>query len=218
MAEAFDNGSGTHRGLIEKVRRRIAQTAEEAIRMRAFTFPPELKRATSLSNALECIDSRWPQDPKTIIDSEAPVFILSAGWRSGSTLMQRLVVSSGEICIWGEPLGDLALLQRLGASISSISHDFPDETSICDDERLSDLANQWIANLTPPIHYLRSCNRTFLKEWLEKPAKQIYGVSRWGLKEVRLTIDHARYLKWLFPNARFIFIYRNLRFKEVGIF
>ena len=40
--------------------------------------------------------------------------------------------------------------------------------------------------------------------------KEKYGKSRWGFKEVRLTIDHARYLKWLFPNAKFIFVYRNL--------
>lgn len=35
------------------------------------------------------------------------------------------------------------------------------------------------------------------------------GASRWGLKEVHLDVQHTRYLKWVYPNARFVFLYRN---------
>jgi hypothetical protein len=49
-----------------------------------------------------------------------PLFILSAGWRSGSTLLQRMLIGNEQLMIWGEPyhrsnivesmLGQLALL------------------------------------------------------------------------------------------------------------
>jgi hypothetical protein len=37
----------------------------------------------------------------------------------------------------------------------------------------------------------------------------VNGAVRWGLKSVRLTADHAWYLKWLFPLAKFLFLFRN---------
>ncbi|HET9663096.1 MAG TPA: sulfotransferase, partial [Burkholderiales bacterium] len=49
----------------------------------------------------------------------------------------------------------------------------------------------------------------FLDSWLGQPARAA-GRDRWGLKEVRLTADHARYLQWLFPKARFLFLYRDV--------
>lgn len=33
--------------------------------------------------------------------------------------------------------------------------------------------------------------------------------TRWGIKEVRWTSDHARYLRWLYPRCRLVFLYRN---------
>jgi hypothetical protein len=124
--------------------------------------------------------------------------------------MQRLLISSGELAIWGEPLDDCAIIPRLAMSLAAITSKWPDTTYFFDDTSLSTLANKWIANLTPPIPYLRSSHKALLQTWLGDSARAQFGVQRWGLKEVRLTIDHARYLKWLFPNARFIFIYRNL--------
>ena len=33
--------------------------------------------------------------------------------------------------------------------------------------------------------------------------------ARWGLKEVRYGLEHAVYLRWLFPRAKFVFLLRN---------
>jgi len=187
----------------------VGQTLHESLMHRKFTLPPELKNSHKIGQALNCIEQRWPNLPTSKTDSESPVFIFSAGWRSGSTLMQRLLMSSGEIAIWGEPLDDCAIIPRLAISIAAITSKWPDQTYFDDDSNLLNLSNKWIANLTPPISYLRLSHRALLQTWLGDSAKARYGVQRWGLKEVRLTIDHARYLKWLFPNARFIFIYRN---------
>jgi hypothetical protein len=119
-------------------------------------------------------------------------------------------MSSNEVFIWGEPLGDTAIIPRLAGAIGSISVEWPRDHYFDANLAASTLSKRWIANLTPAISYFRDAHRALLIQWLAVPAKHRASLTRWGLKEVRLTIDHARYLKWLFPKARFIFVYRNL--------
>lgn len=178
---------------------------------RIITFPPELRRIHMLDSALKMIKVRWPEaDPGGQDDAASPVFLLAAGWRSGSTLLQRLICSSGDIVMWGEPLGEAAIIPKLADSLSVFSAGWPPDSYVANDLSLRGFADNWIANVTPPIPSLRLAHRALLEQWLAEPADKIYGKARWGLKEVRLTIEHARYLKWLYPNARFVFIYRNL--------
>ena len=198
------------RELWPKTIRRLRQILTEAITQRSFSFPPELRRLSALGKALDSIQARWPHVGDVTADEQRPVFLLSAGWRSGSTLLQRLICSSGEIVIWGEPLGDAAVIPRMADSLRVLSRDWPPDRSLAPDMDLASFSGNWIANIAPPIHDFRMAHRAFLQEWLAVPARERYGVQRWGLKEVRLTIEHARYLKWLFPDARFVFIYRNL--------
>ena len=172
-------------------------------------MPPELANAESVSRALNCIVERWPMTTSQSTDAIKPVFILSAGWRSGSTLLQRLVVSSREVAIWGEPIGEAAVILRLACMLTAFTKEWPPKAFHELDADLTDIASSWIANLTPKMDSFRLAHRNFFHNWLGRPANTIFGVDRWGLKEVRLTIDHARYLKWLFPDARFLFIYRN---------
>ena len=51
-------------------------------------------------------------------------------------------------------------------------------------------------------------HRALFVSMFADPAKRA-GASRWGIKEVRLGIEHAYYLRWLYPKARFLFLYRN---------
>lgn len=174
-----------------------------------YSLPRELTTASALSEALEAIRQRWPSGASSADPADSPVFIFSAGWRSGSTLLQRLVVSSNEVHVWGEPFGESAFLPKLASGIAAITRDWPPDTFFSDAGGSNKLASQWIANLTPTIEALHAAHRRFFHEWLAISARDVHHSSRWGLKEVRLTIDHARYLKWLFPNARFLFICRN---------
>ena len=187
----------------------LKQILYECIFRRRFTMPIELREAYKIGDALKSIDRRWPNHSDPSCDSEHPVFIFSAGWRSGSTLMQRLLISSNEVFIWGEPLGDAALIPKLGSVVSRINSAWPPDHFFDNDPDLNSFTKKWIANITPSISYLKSSHRLILQNWLGEPCKERYDLNRWGLKEVRLTIHHAKYLKWLFPNSRFIFIYRN---------
>ncbi|MDX9964226.1 sulfotransferase [Desulfobacter postgatei] len=186
----------------------IKENIRDIIKYRIYNIPEEIDKSWKIRQAIKIIDQRWPQTDDQ--GGDAPVFIFSAGWRSGSTLMQRLAVSSKELAIWGEPFDDSAIIPRLAYSLTPITKSWPDAHYFSEDNDLTAMSNQWIANLSPPFAYLKASHKKFYENWLKTPAIERYGVKRWGIKEVRLTIDHARYLKWLFPNARFIFMYRNL--------
>jgi len=190
----------------------LSQLKFEAVDMickRRWSFPPELSRSRRISDAISTISTRWPEACCPEIDPESPVFIFSAGWRSGSTLVQRLLFSSKEIAIWGEPIGEAAFIPRLAHSLGYITASWPPDTFFAKNVAFSNLQNKWIANLAPDIYYLHRAHRAFFLEWCKRSAVDRFGIDRWGIKEVRLTIDHARYLKWLFPKARFLFVYRN---------
>jgi Sulfotransferase family len=159
--------------------------------------------------AIQAIQRRFP-DIKSDCES-SPIFIFSAGWRSGSTLLQRLIMSSGKVIIWGEPYSYSGLIDHLSAPLKAITDKYPRSNWLIGNRNKtnpSDLADKWVANLYPDINYLHESHLNFLRNLFERSARE-NGLERWGIKEVRLTIDHAIYLNWLFPKAKFIFLYRN---------
>lgn len=166
------------------------------------------KGEPTLEESINVIKERWPYI-KTNSDSQ-PLFIFASGWRSGSTLLQRLLVSSGKIIIWGEPYEPNELIQNLAMPLRGITNEFPNSSWFISDKSkdIHRLSQRYIANLYPEIDCLINSQINFLLNLFEKYALE-KGFSRWGLKAVRLDIDHAIYLNWLFPKSKFIFLYRN---------
>ena len=75
-----------------------------------FSLPPEIQHACRVTDALDEIERKWPTCAESGEDTDiSPVFILSAGWGAGSTLLQRLIMSSGEVLVWGEPFDQAAI-------------------------------------------------------------------------------------------------------------
>lgn len=161
---------------------------------------------SSPAEGLATLDDRLDIDRPT--PTVSPVFLLAPIWRSGSTLLQRLVHTSREIWIWGEPYARFQIIQRLAATFEAATEDYPPRGahSWTEDSR-QELTENWIANMAPSPESLVAAHRRFFETWLASPA----GVAgdRWGLKSVRLGGEHARYLKWIFPDARFVFLIRN---------
>ena len=83
-----------------------------------------------------------------------PVFILSAGWRSGSTLLQRLVSSGEGRFIWGEPYDRSMIIQNMAQSLAPFEEKYPLDRFIQSVEQNS-VAQIWAANLYPPAY--RTC-------------------------------------------------------------
>ena len=137
-----------------------------------------------------------------------PIFLLSAGWRSGSTLLQRLLMSDPGVLIWGEPYDECGLIQAMAGSLRAFRAGWPPANYFYDGRPPHTLTGDWVANLFPALDDWRLGQRALFDTMFAQPAHRA-GARRWGIKEVRLTAEHAWYLKWLYPNARFLLLYRN---------
>jgi hypothetical protein len=142
-------------------------------------------------------------------EAEAPIFLLSTGWRTGSTLLQRILVTDPRLLLWGEPLGEMALVSRITEMVSqSISARnlrlWRTQSSLTS----SSLAQSWIANLYPSGDDFRLALRSLFDQWLGVPARES-GFARWGIKEVRLGASEASLLHWLYPYAKFVVLSRH---------
>ena len=165
-----------------------------------------LLKHPSIFTGMEQLQRAHPiTDPN---DEEAPIFLLSAGWRSGSTLLQRLIMSDSRVLIWGEPYDECGMIQALADSMKAFRADWPPAEYYYDGTPPADLSGNWIANLFPSLEDLRKAHRAFFDTMFSLPAKH-GGATRWGIKEVRLSSEHAHYLRWLYPKAKFVFLYRN---------
>jgi Sulfotransferase family len=142
-------------------------------------------------------------------DAEAPIFLLSTGWRSGSTLLQRILVTDPNVLLWGEPLGEMALLPGIAGMLTGLET-CPGLKELCaaDNPAFSSLPTSWIATLYPPGGNFRDGLQTLLTRWLGEPARR-RGFGRWGFKEVRLGGTEAMLLRWLYPRAKFVLLCRN---------
>lgn len=160
----------------------------------------------SVSRGLREIAVRWPNVVSP--SQENPVFILSAGWRSGSTMLQRLIMSRESIVIWGEPYSHARIMHHLAGSISAITPDWPMDEWFIDRYPQHELTTRFVANMYPNVQDLLQACLAYTQTLLAEPARN-RGFMRWGLKDVRLTIDDAHFLRWLYPQARFVFLCRN---------
>ncbi|GAW95534.1 MULTISPECIES: hypothetical protein [Colwellia] len=84
----------------------------------------------NLPQSIKSLGQRFPS--ANVGSDDAPVFILSAGWRSGSTLLQRMIMTSGDRMIWGEPIHRANIIQTLSDQIRCFSTDWPRDTMFQD--------------------------------------------------------------------------------------
>ncbi|MEQ6901066.1 sulfotransferase [Nocardioides sp. YIM 152588] len=138
-----------------------------------------------------------------------PVFVISAGWRSGSTAVQRLIVSSGEVFVWGEPFPTARLLprlQRIAAEVGVVDGQ-PDRT-IAPSQIGPHMSTAWIATTNPAASTIMAGIKEMLETVYWTPLQETSFTS-WGIKEVVTTPEQLRLLAETFPDAHFVCIVRN---------
>jgi len=145
---------------------------------------------------------------RLVAPEDKPIFLLSAGWRSGSTLLQRLIMSSPQVLLWGEPYDECGVIQALAQTMRCFRPGWPPSDYFLEQHAGKPLAGEWIANLFPEPQAWRAAHLAFFERAFAEPARHA-GATRWGIKEVRLDVQHAHYLRWIYPDAKFVFLYRD---------
>jgi hypothetical protein len=162
----------------------------------------------SAEAGLSAIAARWPSLASR--ETSEPIFILSTGWRCGSTFLQRWLMKDTDVLIWGEPYRYSAPIHLLARQVAAFAQEgWPPDFFFADQyPDQADLTNEFVANLYPSMDEFLGAHLAYFERLFVAPAAR-FNRSRWGLKEVSLTTDDACYLKWLFPKARFLFLYRS---------
>ncbi|WP_024335034.1 sulfotransferase family protein [Desulfotignum balticum] len=138
------------------------------------------------------------------LKNEYPCFIFAASWRTGSTLIQRLINASGEIYIWGEP----TFLPQLSDLYHKTTNQFK-KVAWNRKAGLSDNVGNWIPVVSPSDARVRDAVGAFLTTLYQEESLQ-KGCARWGFKEVRPNaLNHIKLLSEAYPRAKFIFLVRD---------
>jgi len=162
-----------------------------------------------MSNPFFKFDQRFELPP--LASGTKPVFILSSTWRSGSTLLQRSLCTDPSIMVWGEPYADCNLIPSMMLSAKGLLQDnwpTPQNFAWGNQEVFKNPHQHFIANIYPGPSYIRGAFRQFLDLLFLESAKS-KGFSRFGAKFVRLSIEEAYFLQWIYPDAIFLFLVRN---------
>lgn len=137
----------------------------------------------------------------------APLLVLAAGQRCGSTLVQRLLSSHPRVRIWGEHVG--ALRQMLTAR--QRLRLWSDSNGMAGRRELESAGHHgFIANLTPESGQVDEACVAFIETLFAAPARE-EGRPVWGFKEVRYGLPDVLLLRDLFPKLRVVLVVRDPR-------
>lgn len=136
----------------------------------------------------------------------SPIFLLCNSARSGSTWMARLLTSTKDVIIWGEPniftvRRDYLISQPWSSeektSSSTDLHAFREQKEKMWNAKLlplsSDLDNGWF----------------YLMQTTFGNAAAREGYKNWGIKEIYWTINDVEFIKRFWPEAKIIYLIRN---------
>jgi hypothetical protein len=136
----------------------------------------------------EKVDKVWNLEPSS--ESCAPIFLITSVWRTGSTLTQRLIVSSKEILMWGEPFADSSIIQNLHITTkpfldqqTQYAWNYFTPTRMEKQQKdnwMASMSKEWIANFYPDIADLKSSYRVMLDRLFFESAQK-EGFDRFGL-------------------------------------
>ena len=142
--------------------------------------------------------------------ANSPIFILSSIWRSGSTALQRTLISDPSIQVWGEPYSDCNLISSLSRSAMALTQShWPQPGHFLHNFEIKNQPeNHFIANWYPPMQSMIEAHRAMLDRLFKQSAEEL-GKQRFGIKFVRLGLEELHYLQWIYPDAKFILLIRN---------
>lgn len=140
-------------------------------------------------------------------DEVAPLLVLGAGQRCGSTLLQRLLCSHPRVRIWGEHVGQLRPLLTAAERLRR----WTDTNGLAGRNELAHSGYQgFLANVTPERDVVDDACRAFIETLFAAPAR-VAGRPVWGFKEIRYGLPDVLLLRQLFPALRVMQLVRDPR-------
>lgn len=137
----------------------------------------------------------------------APLLVLAAGQRCGSTLVQRLLSSHPRVRVWGEHVGVLRQMLTARQRLRLWS----DSNGMAGRRELESAGHQgFIANLTPESGQVDEACVAFVETLFAIPARE-EGRPIWGFKEVRYGLSDVLLMRELFPRLRVVLVVRDPR-------
>lgn len=138
---------------------------------------------------------------------ERPVFVLCGGARTGSTLVQRLLISTREVLVWGEHGGHYVHhLIRLSIELAHWKSEAQADRQRRAFEAQGHAA--WIPNMNPAHAGLMRGAAALLREHLGQSAREM-GYPRWGFKEIRYGRRAVTFLRTLYPDCALVLVVRD---------
>jgi hypothetical protein len=159
-----------------------------------------------LEQALTLLDAAT-REPQLHTHND-PIVVAGVGWRTGSTLVQRALMTDPDVLIWGEPMDRAFYLDRLMEPLLAVTEEWPADNHWLSHRSGVDLARDWVATLSPDPGHLKAGYSAFFDRWLAAPARD-RGFTRWGFKEVRCSGAHALALRWLYPQCHLVLTIRH---------
>lgn len=153
------------------------------------------------------------------IKYEQHLFIYGINGRSSSTALQRILNSSGEICIWGEAWGIdqpfLDFIERIEDKKRDFDERLPkDHYELLKDSFKSGKHDKFYPNAFNDLSRSIEC----IKNGFVEMIKPVNDVKRLGYKEIRVQKpSNLNTLINLFPNCKILFLFRDPRKQWVSV-
>ena len=146
-------------------------------------------------------------------DQRPPLLLLSSG-RCGSTLLQRILNTSGEICLWGEHNG---FLRPLAQSYHHLGDEGVIQAEYYAKPQRPELVRGPLTDFETPIKWCNSFGREDVRAAFRRLIESILTIgidttkTRWGFKEIRYRTDEPFMPMWreLYPATQFVFLIRH---------
>jgi hypothetical protein len=134
-----------------------------------------------------------------------PHMIFAAGWRCGSTMLQRMLIAGLDKCvIWGEPWEEYEFHRTMMEQFLQHSDVHQGIAQTAPD--LKSLPFSQTANMNPGFEHLREVHHAYWRSLLWN--RQI-DHTNFGVKWVHADKQVIRYFKFLFPQFRPLLLVRN---------
>jgi len=138
--------------------------------------------------------------------SLSPIFVVGSVWRSGTTALQRVINSTNQALIWGEPWDKTHRLHQFRFAFLELNK--ASDTSGSNLTNFASLESGWTALMQPSTDDFVSGVRSLYLTYFNSQVKSS-GIPRWGFKEVHFDGADLEWLRTLFPEAQFIFVGRD---------